>query len=190
MVESSIPVLNGRDLQVVMNKHADRKSRQGTPRSSENGAAPAVCCELEIDDRQEALKLPHERLRLAVVAVLRQEGVTEAEISLSLVDDAEMRRLNHQFLAHDYPTDVLSFVYATAPLLEGELIIGAERAVHVSREKGTPPEDELLWYIIHGTLHLTGYDDGTEAERRLMRTREAAAIKTLGCMWPLEKEDG
>ncbi len=143
--------------------------------------------QIDVHDRQDIVAVEPEEVVRAVEQVLRQEACPRAEISVALVDDAEIQRLNREFLDHDYPTDVISFTYRPAPDLEGELIVGAERAYRVAGEMEHGWKSELLWYIVHGTLHLLGYEDGTEADRRAMRGREQEAMKALELEWPLER---
>lgn len=114
-----------------------------------------------------------ERLVAAVRQVLAEEGLERAEISIAVVNDATIHRLNVQYLQHDYPTDVLSFILEQQPgYVDGELIVSADTAATESTRYGWLPADELLLYVIHGTLHLAGYLDGTDEERKKMRGRE------------------
>lgn len=122
------------------------------------------------------------KMRDAARAVLDGEGVKDYEISLAFVDDATVHRLNKQFLAHDEPTDVLSFPMSSpgARVLEGELVIGAEVAARQAAERGHDVQVELALYVIHGMLHLCGYDDLDEAKAAVMRERERHYLKALG----------
>ncbi|MBM3887611.1 MAG: rRNA maturation RNase YbeY, partial [Verrucomicrobia bacterium] len=61
----------------------------------------------------------------------------------------------------------------------GELIVSAERAVHVARQLRRPPAAELALYLVHGLLHLAGYDDGTAMQRRAMRRAESRVLRTI-----------
>src|SRR5437867_2354863 len=78
-----------------------------------------------------------------------------------ITDDRELRRLNRQFLRHDYATDVLSFPMAGGELL-GELAISAERAAEQAREFGHSQIDEIRILMLHGVLHLAGMDHETD----------------------------
>lgn len=96
-------------------------------------------------------------------------------LSLVLVDDAQIHRVNARFLDHDEPTDVISFSYDPMPGDDSgrtaEVIVNLERA----REAGPRHFGigrELALYIAHGCNHLTGADDGTPEDRRRMRRRE------------------
>jgi probable rRNA maturation factor len=164
--------------------------------------------EITISDQQSHLAFQTDRLREAIDRILAEEGVVSAEISLALVDDAAIRRINRDFLNHDYPTDVISFSLglpcgldsdhacepdctdsaaspdaAAVPAdrhsgrhLEGELVVSTETAIREAPAHGWSPEDELLLYVVHGLLHLCGYDDLTDAARPVMRRRERQVL--------------
>lgn len=117
-------------------------------------------------------------MRRAARAVLRGEAVSAAELSLAFVDDAASARINWQFLNHRGPTDVITFPLAHDPLA-GELVIGAIVAQRVAAERGHDVQAELALYVVHGVLHLCGYDDKSAAKRRVMRERERAYLAQL-----------
>ncbi len=100
-----------------------------------------------------------EWLRSAVSLVLRSAGLTEAEISLTLLDDDSIRELNLTYLGKDAPTDVISFALheGDEPVL-GDVYVGYERAAIQAVEAGISVEEELARLSIHGTLHVLGYD--------------------------------
>src|SRR3954465_11327698 len=129
---------------------------------------------IKIASPQEAVPLDRGRLREAARAVLEGEGVAAASVSLAFVDDAPIHRLNKQFLDHDEPTDVLTFPLSGpgAKTLDGEVVIGAEVARVQAAERGHAEAAELALYVVHGLLHLCGYDDTTAAAARRMRDRE------------------
>jgi len=121
------------------------------------------------------------RLAEAVRAVLQGEGIAAGEISVAVVDAATMHDLNRRHLAHDYPTDVLSFLLErAADSLEGEIIVSADEAALNAPKFGVSPESELLLYAIHGALHLCGYDDLEESAASVMRERERHWLAMLG----------
>ena len=105
---------------------------------------------LDITDQQTFLAVDHDRLRTAIARVLTAERIDSAEISLALVDDSEIHRVNREFLGHDYPTDVISFLLndevdssdesscAELPL-EGELIVSTETALREAAAHGWSP---------------------------------------------------
>jgi probable rRNA maturation factor len=131
---------------------------------------------------QEAVAVDRALLRQAVRTVLEGEGQGDAEISLAFVDDATSRQLNQRYLQHDEPTDVLSFPLSEGQggRLGGELVIGAEVARAQAAERGHDVQAELALYVIHGLLHLCGYDDKTPAGAAAMRQRERFYLGRLG----------
>lgn len=136
--------------------------------------------EIEINNRQ-TLAVDEPSLQAAVERVLRGERIESGLVSLALVDDATIRQLNGRYLAHDYATDVLSFLLDDEPTQwEGEVIVSVETAARNSLRYGLPLMQELLLYVIHGTLHLTGHDDADEAGRQQMRMLEARYLAQLG----------
>ncbi|MCI0492153.1 MAG: rRNA maturation RNase YbeY, partial [Planctomycetes bacterium] len=110
--------------------------------------------------------------------VLRDSRFTSAEISLAVVDDKTIHDLNKRYLEHDYPTDVLSFVFdEQAEHLEGEVIVSADTAAAQAAEIGWPQAAEQLLYVVHGMLHLIGYRDETPAETSEMRAAERRCLR-------------
>ena len=115
-----------------------------------------------------------------VRAILEQSGIEEGEVSVAILNDAEIHRANVKHLQHDYPTDVLSFRLdeGTVPTaIDGELIVSWETARRRGPEFGWDAQAELMLYVAHGTLHLVGYDDSTEELRREMRKAERRALQ-------------
>ena len=107
----------------------------------------------------------------AVHRVLVAEKVEGGAVTLILVDDDELLELNRAYLGHDYYTDVITFSLERKPL-EGEIYISVDRAREQAADVGVRLGDEILRLAIHGTLHLAGYDDITDAQRRHMTTLE------------------
>lgn len=118
-------------------------------------------------------------IRRAARAVLTGEKIKSASLSLAFVDDATSERVNREFLNHVGPTDVITFPLGTKPL-QGELVIGVGVAERVAAERGHSVRHELALYVIHGVLHLCGYDDKKPRPLRLMRQREAYYLEILG----------
>lgn len=135
---------------------------------------------IDVSNRQSLLSTDSERLRGAVAAVLEEEGIKSAAISIAVVDDPTIHDLNRRFLNHDEPTDVISFPLDDADGIEGDVIVSAETAIRSAARYDWPPADELLLYVIHGTLHLVGYDDLDDASRAEMRSRERHYLAALG----------
>lgn len=131
---------------------------------------------------QESVAIDRGRLRQTVRTVLEGEGVSDAVISLAIVDNTTIHQLNKRYLNHDEPTDVLSFPLSEpgARKLQGELVIGAEVAREQAASRGHDVLAELDLYVIHGLLHLCGYDDKTPDQAARMRQRERHYLKQLG----------
>jgi len=105
--------------------------------------------------------------------VLRGEKISRSALSVIFVRDPFMRFLNGTFLGHWYVTDVLSFPLGEeGGLLEGEVYVNLDQAVRQARTYRVSPLNERSRLIIHGLLHLTGYDDSTPGKRTRMRKRE------------------
>lgn len=118
-------------------------------------------------------------LRGLVRDTLGLEGRLPGEIGLVLSDDATLRVLNRRWRGVDRATDVLSFGYAdSAGRVSGDLVISLERMEEQARRFRTGRGRELARLIVHGTLHLAGLDHHHDVERRRMRRREAAALRS------------
>jgi probable rRNA maturation factor len=105
-------------------------------------------------------------LEAVVRYVLSEEAVAGAELSVTLVGDAEIAGLNAEYLEHEGPTDVISFpLQGPGDVLVGDIYIGAEQAARQAEELGVSVEEELLRLAVHGTLHVLGHDHPESAER-------------------------
>ena len=130
---------------------------------------------------QQTLPVDETPLRRAVRLILQDASIAEAAVSLAIVDDPTIHKLNRQYLRHDHPTDVLSFLLERDERrLEGEIVVSAETAQRVAPQFGWSPADELLLYVVHGTLHLVGYDDQTSKQRSAMQAQEKACLARFG----------
>jgi probable rRNA maturation factor len=131
---------------------------------------------------QELVAVDRGRMREIVRGVLNGEAVADAEISLAFVDNPTIHQLNKRYLQHDEPTDVLSFPLTDpgARKLAGELVIGVEVAQVQACNRGHDVQTELALYVIHGLLHLCGYDDRTTADVASMRQRERHYLLQFG----------
>lgn len=101
----------------------------------------------------------------AALAVLRHHGVETAELSIALLGDEEIARMNREYLDHEGPTDVISFALpAPGGMRVGDVYIGAEQARRQAAELAVPFAEELLRLAVHGTLHVLGHEH-PEGER-------------------------
>ena len=120
-------------------------------------------------------------LTALVRRVLRAEGVAgPIELSIAVTDDETVRELNRRYRGVDAPTDVLSFSLQDDSdgdeSLLGELVIALPTAQRQAVEQGHSLEEELAHLLVHGLLHLLGYDHERPAEARRMRAREEALL--------------
>ncbi len=104
--------------------------------------------------------------------VLTKEGRRKASVSLVFVDSAFIRTLNRRYLRHNYITDVLAFPFTDSDALDGEIYVNVDRARQQARAQRVRFGEELARLVIHGTLHLAGYDDSKPSLARVMRREE------------------
>jgi probable rRNA maturation factor len=108
-------------------------------------------------------------------------GFDQSEISIAFVDDPTIRDLNKQYLNHDYETDVISFVLEESETaLTGQLLVSTDTAEKMGQQIGVPMEHEVLLYVIHGMLHLVGFDDADPESAEKMRAAEADYLGRFG----------
>ena len=133
---------------------------------------------IAIDNRQ---RRPVDLARLGRTgrAALRALGAADREVSLALVGDRRIRALNARYRGVRARTDVLAFpLDGPAPVL-GEVVISVETARRQARRLGHSLAEELDLLLIHGLLHLVGYDDRDPGEARLMHARELEILSRL-----------
>ncbi|QDT42321.1 Endoribonuclease YbeY [Gimesia alba] len=161
--------------------------------------------QINIQDSQNHIAIDERLIQViqeAVCYLLQTEKVNQAEISLAFFGNPAVRALNQQYLAHDYDTDVLSFlldseadpeqqtteIRGAGKRIEGEVIVSAEMAVAMAEKYQWSAKHELLLYVVHGLLHLCGYDDLSEDELQLMRTKEQQIFDHWGLKIPRREE--
>jgi len=141
-----------------------------------------VSIDVEISDTQSHLLVDPTFLEGLVRRVLTSQGIDRASISIALVDDSTIREINRRHLAHDWPTDVISFGLSEPddPSLQGELVVSAEMAAATAGDVGVDPRSELALYVVHGLLHLCGLDDQDLDDAEVMRQREGEILEGEG----------
>jgi probable rRNA maturation factor len=141
--------------------------------------------ELQVRNRQRDRTIDPRLLRRIATALLENLlGISNYELGIHLVSARTSARLNKQFLQHQGPTDVISFdfregYHETTDELSGEIYIAVAVAEKQAREFETSWQEELIRYVVHGVLHLRGYDDLVPAKRRLMKREENRLLKRL-----------
>ncbi|MDY0242963.1 MAG: rRNA maturation RNase YbeY [Rhodospirillaceae bacterium] len=140
--------------------------------------------------------------RTAALAALRSEPAETLppgalEISLVLADDETVRGLNRDFRGQDRPTNVLSFaaldedapLVEDGPVLLGDIVLAFETVEAEARAAGKPMNHHLSHLVVHGVLHLLGYDHMVEDEAEEMEARESAVLAGLGIPAPYAAEE-
>ena len=131
---------------------------------------------LAIQRATRARHLPTDR---KVRAWARAALAREATVTLRFVNAAEGARLNRRYRGRDYATNVLTFVYGTAPL-EGDVVICAPVVAREAREQGKAVDAHYAHMLVHGLLHLQGLDHERGADAEKMERRERAVLRRLG----------
>lgn len=133
---------------------------------------------VELRSRQSRIRVSLPRLRAVARVALDALGRAKAEVHVTVVDDRTIRRLNARFLGSRRRTDVLAFDLGgpgPAPLL-GEIIVSADTAARQAAAAGVSVALELDLLVIHGILHLAGWDDARPAQARRMHERARAIL--------------
>lgn len=140
---------------------------------------------LFIANRQRTKKINSLRLKQIIGALFAELEISEAELGINLVGAKEMARVNWQFLHHEGSTDVITFDHLTSEFgirnseLHGELFICVDDAVAQAKEFKTRWQSEVVRYVVHGVLHLLGYDDLKPDLRRKMKREENRLVRRL-----------
>lgn len=112
----------------------------------------------------------------------------DCEISILLVDDIEIREINKKYLERDYPTDVISFAMREGEFpsindnILGDVVISLDNAEEYAKEKGVAFDDEVTYLLIHGILHLLGYDherEGSDPAKMKEKENELYKLVTI-----------
>jgi probable rRNA maturation factor len=136
---------------------------------------------------RQGVSTPARRVSNDARSLLRHLGLPSAELSVVLCDDGFIQGLNAQWRGKDAPTDVLSFAMGEGegegmdPDLLGDIVISVDTCARQAAELGHPPERELRVLLVHGLLHLLGYDhEDSPEEAAEMAAREAELLRALG----------
>lgn len=139
---------------------------------------------VHVQRRLPSVPLADEVVADAAAQTLRLEG-SAGEVSIVLADDAELRELNRQYLDVDAPTDVLSFPSGevdpeTGETYLGDVILSVPQAQAQASAAGHSLEAEVQLLVVHGVLHLLGYDHAEAADKAGMWAAQARALSRLG----------
>jgi probable rRNA maturation factor len=140
-----------------------------------------VILDLQIASESDALPSQSQIERWLATAL---DADSTAEITIRIVDEAEGQQLNHDYRDKDRPTNVLSFPFQAPPGVEmpilGDLVICAPVVARETEEQQKEPAAHWAHMVIHGTLHLLGFDHIEADEAEVMELRERALLATLG----------
>jgi len=152
---------------------------------------------LVITNRQRAIPINTLLLRKITRTLLADLlQLDQFELGITIVRAPEMARINEAFLQHEGSTDVITFNYSESSKLEtrnsklplhGELFICIDDALAQARQFHTSWQSELVRYVIHGVLHLRGFDDLRPADRRKMKREENRLLQKAARLFPLSK---
>lgn len=162
--------------------------------------APKVDITISYDGWRDQLPEAADCAMAAAAAAWRAAGQelrsgAAAEISILLTDDATVQSLNQRHRAQDKPTNVLSFpldqhpAAASEPWLVGDVVLACETVSGEAREQGKPVADHFRHLVVHGILHLLGYDHVTDRDAAVMEPLEVKALASLGVADPYRHTD-
>ena len=142
---------------------------------------------IQIENQQKRIKIDKRRIRRQVNELLKLLDCANMEISITFVDDASIRQINKQYLAKDRPTNVISFPLQEGefsdinPEMLGDIVISVDTAGRDAARGNLSFEEEILFLIIHGLLHLKGYnhENTSIADAMKMKKKEKELFFTL-----------
>lgn len=132
---------------------------------------------IHISNQQKDLPLSKKAVRALIAAVLQFEGIDCEEVAVYFVTEKKIGALHGQFFQDPSSTDCISFPLDDKHL--GEIFVCPAVAIAYAAKRNLDPRQETMLYIVHGLLHLMGYDDLEEKARRLMRKKEKSCMRHL-----------
>ena len=110
---------------------------------------------------------------------VRSLGFVIGELSFIFCSDEYLKEINIKYLNHDFFTDVITFDYSKEKLLFGDVYVSTDRVKENAKTYNSSFNKELFRVIIHGVLHLCGFNDKTKKEKTLIRSKENEALSTI-----------
>ena len=152
----------------------DRRKSLGT-----KAQAAERSCEILISFSDKSVKVPQKTLKALVRFVTAREGFSIGRVDLAVVGTAEIAQHNRHFLNHAGETDVISFDLSDSavPGISAQIIVCASVAARQAHHHGLTKAQELMLYIIHGLLHVMGYDDLSVRDHAKMASRQDELLK-------------
>jgi probable rRNA maturation factor len=134
-----------------------------------------------INNIHPVIKLPLslKKIKAAVSTVMDGEDCVLSELTVNFIDDRTIKKINNNYLKHNYFTDIITFPYNdNKTSIEGEIFISLDTVAKNAKIYETGFKRELSRVIIHGCLHLAGYNDKTKKQKELIRTKENYYLTT------------
>jgi len=144
-----------------------------------------VKIKIEIKNSQRKIAINKKLIRSLAKRILKIKGITEAQISILFAGKVRIRALNRTFRKLDRPTDVLAFSMREGkgprlhPEILGDVVICPEIAQKCAKRYKTAAREEIHLYLIHGILHLLGYDDSNTKKRSLMEKEQTRIFEKI-----------
>jgi len=144
-----------------------------------------ICIDNQQDFLESALLERAANLTLEISTPLSPDLDLDSDITIVLTDDRQLHELNRDYLGVDAPTDVLSFPASesdpeTGSTYLGDILISIPRAAQQAQAVGHPVESEVQLLVVHGVLHLLGYDNAEAEEKARMWEEQAKVLERLG----------
>ncbi len=121
-----------------------------------------------------------EKKLLKTLQLIENEGFEPGELSVIFCSDSYLLSINKQYLKHDYYTDIITFSYVDDHIVSGDLFISVERVSENAKQEGVEKQTELARVVIHGLLHLCGYNDKDKKDIQEMREKEKFYLSATG----------
>jgi len=133
---------------------------------------------MQIENQQKRIKIDKRKIRIKVTRLLKLMDCANKEISITLVDDETIQRINKQYLSKDRPTNVISFSLQEGeygdinPEILGDVVISVDTAQDDAEKGNLSFDEEILFLIIHGLLHLLGYNHENTSKANALRMKQ------------------
>jgi probable rRNA maturation factor len=135
---------------------------------------------LSISQTSEESKFSYKKFSLLkkwLRRVIENENFRTGDISIVFTSDEYLLSINRQYLEHDYYTDVITFDYSSDRIISGDILISIDRVKENAEIFNVEFKEELDRVILHGILHLLGYNDANDQDISLMRSKESVYLK-------------
>lgn len=136
-----------------------------------------------IKNLQDKIPIYPKRIKKAILKTLSEEGVKKSgEITVCFLNNKEIKELNLMYLGKNISTDVIAFdnsLDSKSAILLGDIAVSTDMAIRNARAFKTTPFYETYLYVVHGVLHLLGYDDRTPKERKIMQDKACRILSAL-----------